>query len=194
VKQRSEEWYADRLGALTGSRAGELIGTALKRRRYLVEKAVEVSTGTYRQFDAKALKFGRDNEPKAIVQYEFEYAEKVQEVGLVQLPTNRRIQCSPDGLVRLSKIIEVKSRMQPNEHVDALFHGVPPDKELPQMQWNLWVTNRNVCDYISYCPAMPPKSQLVVIHVSRDDGMIEKMAKAADKFLWDLDELVERLI
>ena len=210
MQQGDTDWHASRLGCISGSGAAHVMGTAAARERYLIEKAVEIVTGNWTEIKSKYLAFGHDQEPHAIRAYEFQTGLKVESSALVTLPWNDRIICSPDGLVEgmvnnpkfghgpiqhhRKGVVEAKSRWDVSKHVKTIFTNQVPKEYVPQCHWNMWVTCRQFCDYVSYCPDMPAKSQLHVIRVNYDEEYTQKMQTKAFKFLQDLDELVGKLL
>lgn len=218
MEQRDRQWHAARLGNLSGSRANDMMGTKQARNRYLVENAVEILTGTQKEFFSKYTEFGKVHEPAAIRDYEFQTGLTVATPPLIVSDLHPRFVCSPDGMVEdeltwtipggtleevpddevitkpIKGVVEVKSRFDVSKHVDTIFKNEIPKEYLPQCHWNMWVSNSNFCDYVSYSPDMPPKSQLHIIRLMRDDDYIVKMQNKALLFLRELDELVEKLL
>jgi hypothetical protein len=52
-------------------------------------------------------------------------------------------------------------------------------KYVPQIQFQLYVTERQWCDWISYSPDMPP----IIVRTERDDAYIKSQASAVDEFV-----------
>ena len=214
MEQRSTEWFDSRLGKLTGSMAVNVMGTPAARRRYLIEKAVEIATGEFKEIHSKYLTFGIDQEPAAVAAYTLQTGLAVEHIGMVTLDYLPRVACSPDGLVvektsvfvqidkgeeeeiitRKKGVIEVKSRYDVSKHVGTIFDDKIPKEYLPQCHWNMWVTKTDFCDYVSYCPAMPPSSRLHIVRLERDEDYIYTMQEKAAGFIIELDQLVERLL
>lgn len=213
--QRSAEWFDDRLGKLTSTGAAAIMGTAAARRRYLVEKAVEIATGDHKEIRSKYLEFGKHHENAAIAAYEFETGLAVRLTGLVQHPYIPVIADSPDGLVTETwtqevvdrgdgevfnipqsrpGVVEAKSRYDQAKHVATIFDDAIPKEYVPQCHWHIWCNNAEFCDYVSYCPAMPPASQLHIIRLWRDEKYLAKLEQKTGEFVLELDDLVEKLL
>lgn len=74
--QRSEEWFAERLGKATGSRFHDAVsftrsGEAAVRKNYRYQLIAERLTGTrVETYTSAAMQWGVDNEPIARLTYE----------------------------------------------------------------------------------------------------------------------------
>ena len=51
------------------------------------------------------------------------------------------------------------------------------------MQAQIAVTGRDWCDFVSFDPRMPDRSQLLVVRVDRDEAFIAEMEAEIKKFL-----------
>ena len=72
----------------------------------------------------------------------------VELIGFVKMGD---LGCSPDGLVGLEGIIEIKCSEGPS-HYRIVIKKKMPTSHIPQVQGNLWITDRKWCDFISYDP------------------------------------------
>jgi len=184
LTQGSEEWHDLHLGKLTGSTAsvflaagkGKDFGTGAATLIY--RKAGELITGESDPiFSNPAMERGIELEPIAIRVYEEETYNKVEKVGFVEL--NPFVGCSPDGLVGQNGIIEVKCPMH-TEFARYADQKTIPSEYLAQMQFNLFVTGREWCDYIVYHPKF--KEPLLTRLIGRDEKIIERFKLAAEYF------------
>jgi hypothetical protein len=66
-------------------------------------------------------------------------------------------------------------------------------KYMAQMQWQMRCADRNWCDYVVFDPRMPPKAQLFVDRVERDDEWIAATEIEVVKFLAEVDAKVAAL-
>jgi hypothetical protein len=64
---------------------------------------------------------------------------------------------------------------------------------MAQMQWQMRCADRNWCDYVVFDPRMPPKAQLFVDRVERDDEWIAATEIEVVKFLAEVDAKVAAL-
>ena len=62
------------------------------------------------------------------------------------------------------------------------------------MMWQMACTARNWCDFVSYDPRMPDGLQLMVTRIERDDKRIQQLEEEAEKFLAEVDAMVQRLL
>lgn len=160
--QRSDEWYAARLGIVTASSVGKLItpkSVAVANnpdsRRVAITLAAERITGWCEPgYISDDMWRGIADEPRARDKYAEHYAP-VAEVGFItEDKWGFTIGYSPDGLVGEKGLIEIKSRI-PKVHLETILAGTPPAECMAQLQCALLVTGRDWIDYISYCGGMP---------------------------------------
>lgn len=162
VEQRSEEWYALRLGMVTGSMVKQLltptgrVASNEDSRRTHLALAAERATGRGEySHQSRDMLRGILDEPYARDLYAEHYAP-VTDCGFAIYETVEgiRLGYSPDGLVGDDGLIEIKSRNQRVQIADTLA-GAIPDDCMAQVQCGLLVTGRAWCDYISYAGGMP---------------------------------------
>jgi hypothetical protein len=84
------------------------------------------------------------------------------------------IGCTPDGLVGSHGLIEIKCPTSAN-HLDNLLENKQLDEYYAQMQFQLWVTGRQWCDWISFDPRAPELMQLHVYRVDRNEEYISEL-------------------
>jgi hypothetical protein len=88
-------------------------------------------------------------------------------------------------------LIEIKCP-KPTTHVGYLRANKVPTGYIPQIQGQLWITDREWCDFLSYCPGLPP----LLVRCERDQEYIDALANQMKKFLDKLararDDLVKR--
>jgi hypothetical protein len=114
----------------------------------------------------------------------------VDQVAFVDHPTIAGFGCSPDGLVGDSGLIEIKC---PNSatHWSYIKSNEPPNKYFIQMQAQMAVTGAKWCDFVSFDPRMPERSQLLIVHVPRDAEFILFMETEIKQFLSEVDAEVK---
>lgn len=191
MEQRSEEWFAARLGKVTASRIGDLMarnsgGYAASRANYMAELLVERLTGEPREgFQSAAMAWGTETEPMARSAYAFHCDAQVSEVGFVDHPTVTQSGASPDGLVGDQGMVEIKC---PNTatHIDTLLGAKIARKYLLQMQWQMACAKRAWCDFVSFDPRLPEEMRLHVERVERDDALIGQIEAEVQTFLEEL--------
>ena len=199
IAQGSDEWFAQRLGRLTASRMADVIartkdGYSTSREKYMVELALERITGTRQEaYSNAAMEWGTNSEPLARAAYEADTGFLVVEIGMVAHPRIAMAGASPDGLVNHDGLLEIKCP-QSATHVRNLCSGKPEGKYLTQMMWQMACTERDWCDFVSYDPRMPDGLQLMVTRIERDDKRIQQLEEEAEKFLAEVDAMVQRLL
>jgi len=196
--QRTEEWFAQRLGKVTASKVADLMaktksGYSASRDNYMAQLVVERITKTKADsFSNAAMDWGTAQEPFARAAYEAFTGFMVEEVGFVQHPTIAWAGASPDGLVDDDGLVEIKC---PNTAtmIDTLLTGKVPQKYYIQMQMQMACTQRAWCDYVVFDSRMPAKAQLFVKRVFRDDAFIAEMEAEIINFLAEVDVQVSQL-
>jgi predicted phage-related endonuclease len=68
-----------------------------------------------------------------------------------------------------------------------------PSKYNIQMQWQMAVTGRKWCDFVSYDPRVPDHLKLYIIRVQRDDKMIADLESEVKTFLGLVDDIMTNL-
>ncbi len=197
MMQRSEEWFAARIGKATASCAADIMarvqngGEAATRRQYRARLVCERMTGVpYDSYTNAAMLHGIEQEPFARAAYEAVTGNLVEEVGFIQHP-ELAAGASPDGLIDDDGVLELKCPTT-GEHIDTVLGGMPA-KHIAQIQFQLWITGRKWCDFCSFDPRMPEKLQLYVERVERDDKYIDKLVSAVTQFLDEVDSTVKQL-
>ena len=198
MDQRSEEWFAARLGKVTASRLSDVLATiktgeAAARANYRIELVAERLTGKSTPgFTSAAMQWGVECEPMARSAYETETGLIVTEVGFVDHPTIAMAGASPDGLVGDDGLIEIKCP-ETKTHIETLTSKKAPSKYIPQMQWQMACTGRQWVDFVSFDPRLPEHLMLEIITVDRDQLLIDQYSEAVSIFLAEVSKTVELL-
>lgn len=198
MEQRSEEWRAHRVGRVTASRVGDVMartktGPGAARKNYLADIVAERLTGEARDgFSNAAMQWGTDQEPAARAAYEFMTDATVSEVGFIDHPSLPMAGCSPDGLVGVDGMVEIKC---PNTatHIDTLLGASIDGGYVKQMQFQMACAGRAWCDFVSFDPRLPAEMQLHVTRVWRDDNAVAEIEAAVSDFLSEAMRTVEDL-
>ena len=201
MEQRTEEWFAARLGKVTASRVADVVaktktGYGASRANYMADLICERLTGRKGEgFTNAAMEWGTEQEPNARAAYEAHTGLLVTEVGFATHPVIKASGASPDGRVGGllgNGLIEIKC---PNTatHLDLWLSGSIPQKYITQMQWQMACTETAWCDFVSYDPRLPEHLQLFIKNVSRDDALIAHLETEVMAFLVELDQKVATL-
>lgn len=199
VEQRTDEWFAARIGKVTASRVADVIaktktGYSATRDNYMAQLVCERLTGQKAEsFTNAAMQHGTETEPLARASYEALKDVLVDEVGFVPHPSIEMAGASPDGLVGDDGLLEIKC---PNTatHIDTLLNQSVPTKYFTQMQFQMACTGRKWCDFVSFDNRLPEELQLFVKRVPRDDVYIKIMEAEIVQFIAELDDKIEKLM
>jgi putative phage-type endonuclease len=196
MEQRSEEWFQARLGKVTASRVVDVLakiksGESASRRNYKIQLVSERLTGEKQEtYINQAMQDGIDREQFAREKYVQQFGE-VEEVGFIQHPT-LEAGASPDGLVGTDGIIEIKCPMG-STHTETLMTQEVPSKYVPQIQFQLLVTGRKWCDFVSYNPMFPENLQVFVRRVFANKEYQKELEDEVKQFLNEVDDVINKL-
>ena len=171
-EQGTPEWLQSRLGCPSGSGFDKLITATGKpstqAEGYINQLIAELLTGetTYVK-KTEWMERGNQLEPDARHYYELATGNTVVETGFCK---HDQLECgiSPDGIIGDNGLIEIKCP-SPSVHVAYIRAGVLPTKYKQQVQGQMWITERDWCDFLSYHPSMPA----LLVRVERDDEYIK---------------------
>jgi len=189
-EQGSPEWFEARRGIPTASRYGDVLaeGKGVMRARYMRQLAGEIITEepmeTYKN---DKMERGKKHEPDLRKRYAFDHDVDVEQVGFLRsnmIATG----CSPDGLVGVDGMLEIKSS-EPDLLIELLDSGRAPTQHMPQIQGNLWITGRDWCDLVIGWPKLP----LFTARVKRDEPYMANLRRELERFNQELHEMVERI-
>jgi putative phage-type endonuclease len=199
IEQRSDEWFAARIGKVTASRVADVLaktktGYSASRENYMAQLVCERLTNQKADgFTSVAMQWGTETEPLARISYEVAQNVLVDEVGFVPHPSIIMAGASPDGLVGDDGLLEIKC---PNTatHIETLLSQTVPGKYNTQMQFQMACTGRSWCDFVSFDNRLPAELQLFVKRVPRDNMYIRLMEEEIVKFLNELDIKIAQLM
>ena len=199
LEQGSPEWLAARVGRVTASRIADVMakgkgGEAQTRLNYKWQLVAEVMTGQSQEdrFFSQAMAWGVEQEPFARAAYEIQTGGLVENVGLVAHPKIPRCAASPDGLVGLDGLLEIKCPKTPT-HLEYMEKGAIPGHYQLQMLWQMACTGRAWVDFATFDPRLPEELQLFVMHFPRDQARIDAIEAEVQKFWNEIDEIIETL-
>jgi len=198
MEQRTDEWFAARLGKVTASRVADVVaktktGYGASRANYMADLIVERLTGQKASsFTNQAMEWGVEQEPNARAAYSAKTGELVEEVGFIDHATIQMSGASPDGRIGGEGLVEFKCPSTAT-HLEYILTDAVPGKYIVQMQWQMACTAAAWCDFASYDPRLPPHLQLFIKRVPRDEKHIAELEAEVSKFLSELDEKVSKL-
>lgn len=200
VEAKREEWLRKRLGKITCSRFPDLMSSGRSKdevfsqtgKAYL-RRIVAERLGSWYSASAKAMDWGNENEPLAILEYANRFCTFVDNKPFQYFAYTEDIGGTPDGLVGADGCVEVKCPFDPSVHVNTLLtREVPKDYEW-QVVGHLLVTGRSWCDFISYDPRMTGKQKLCVIRVERSEPRIEELKKRLVLAVEEVEKMMKQI-
>ena len=197
-EQRTDEWFQQRLGKVTASNLHKVLaktktGYGADRGHYMTQLVLERITGNRADgYTSAAIQWGIEQEQFARAAYEAYRGVLVEEVGFTPHPTIAMAGASPDGLVE-GGMVEIKCP-ESKTFLEVMLSNNPVEsKYFAQMQWQMRCADRPWCDYVVFDPRFPPKAQLFIVRVNRDDRWIEEAETEVKKFLAEVEEKVQAL-
>ena len=188
-EQGSDAWLQARLGLPTASRFADVMakGEGKTRARYLHELAAETIRGTVEPdgYSNAHMERGKAQEDEARQLYAFMTDCEPKQVGFNR---NGRVGASPDSLIGDDGGLEIKTALG-HIQIERLKTGKLPPEHRAQVQGNLWISERQWWDFVSYSPGLPP----LIVRVDRDEAYIITLKYAVEAFNEELDALVSSL-
>jgi len=190
--QRSPEWFAARLGRLTGSRAKDMLATiksgeAAVRRDLRAQLVVERLTGQSAEdgYVNEDMQRGIDLEAEARAAYEARMGVLVDTAGFLA-HSELMAGYSPDGLVGDDGLIEIKCPKIAT-HYRRLSSDDAWSDVLPQIRHGLWMTGRTWADLVSYDNRFPDRLRIVIKRVTADALALDEYDEKVRAFLAEVD-------
>lgn len=182
VSQGTAAWLKLRSGIPTASNFHKIWtpGGKLSKQAegYMSELLAEWIVG--HPFEAEQTKWmerGTTFEAEAVKAYEFQQDADTEAVGFITNDAGT-IGASPDRLVGNNRLLEIKCPKH-GTHVNYMLTGEIESDYLPQLQGQLWITEREGVDIVSYHPEMGH----VIIPVKRNDHYIAALSAAVESFV-----------
>lgn len=201
VKQRSPEWFALRVGLLTGSQApaiiqqrkkgtGELAVRAALRQRIVCERITGIGVDDL-PFLPYHMQRAEDLEPMAFAAYEWQTGHVALPVGFVSHPTLKS-GCSPDGRVGAwTGGLELKCP-KPQTHLEYIQKPETLRAEYEgQAIHGLWLTGAEWWDLCSYDDRFKAPLDLVRVRILASEVDLVAYELAVTMFLQEVDRAVE---
>jgi hypothetical protein len=187
-EQGEADWFAARLGLPTASKFATVMakGEGKTRSEYMRKLAGEILTGEPAEsFSNGHMDRGKEMEDEARETYAFIETTDIRRVGFIR---NGNKGASPDSLVGANGGLEIKTAL-PHIQIDRLERNRLPPEHRAQVHGNIWLSERDWWDFVSYWPKLP----VLTVRVYRDEDYIREMAGEIDRFNDELAELVERI-
>ena len=193
LEQTSPEWFALRAGVITASNFDKIATSkgepSKQAQKYIYQLAGEAILGTKEEgYTNAAMERGIALESEAKGLFELITGHQVRTVGFCFKDEDRKIGCSPDGLIDPDAGVEIKCPIL-STHIDYLIHNRLPTIYHNQIQGSMYVTNRKWWHFLSYYPGIKP----LLLKIERDDTFIEKLAIELDKQVKNLNETIKKI-
>lgn len=191
-QQGTPEWRGIRLGIPTASEFHSILaqGEGKTRRTYMYKLIGERLTGDSQEnFSNVHTERGHLMEADVRDLISFDYPKPPQQVGFVRRKFGEGyVGCSPDSLVGLDGIVEIKSKL-PHLQIEVVIKNRLPPEHVAQCQGALWVTGRQWLDFVSYWPGLP----LFKTRVFPDLEYFAKIENALTAFLMEMTDVMKGL-
>ena len=191
IEQGSAEWHSLRLGKITASRMKEVMskgrGKAPSKtaETYMMELIAEILTGKPKPFfENDVMRWGTETEPQARFMYELRSGNEVKEVACIT--EGNHLLVSPDGLIGDDGMLEIKCPTSITQIKRALTDNYSKDY-YDQIQMQLWIAQREWCDFESFDPRLNCGASYLIQRVNRDEEYVAIMAEKTKAFLEDMN-------
>lgn len=188
IEQGTPEWFTARAGIPTASRFSTVMakGEGKTRAEYMRKLAGEIITGELAEgFTTPHMERGKLMEDEARETYAFINSVEPYQVGFIRSGDKG---ASPDSLIGTDGGLEIKTAL-PHIQIDRLERDRLPPEHKAQVQGNLWISEREWWDFVSYWPRLP----MLITRVYRDEPYIKTMSDEIDRFNDEKAALVERI-
>jgi hypothetical protein len=194
--QRTPEWKAARCGRVTGTCANAMLSEGRKkgeesyqRRDLRLRKVCELLTGIPQDdgYTNRWMEYGLERQDDALAAYEAATGLLVRRTGFLS-HNELRIGCSLDGDVDdFTGIIELKAPKS-FTHLTYLRDPRIPTDYYRQLLHNLFVSDAQWADFVSFDDRFPAELQLVVRRVQRADIDLKAYELALRLFLKEVEQ------
>ena len=175
--QGSDAWLLDRCGIPTSSNFDKIITPTGKpsssANTYMNQLLAEHYIGKpVDQMDmTKWMERGLELEQEARDTYNFITGFEMKKVNLCYLNEKKLVGASPDGFIHDDGLGEIKCP-KASTMISYILKDAFPLKYKPQVQGQLWITERQWCHFIAYHPDM----NLFIVRVERDEEFIKLLS------------------
>lgn len=194
IDQSTEEWQNLRLDFVTASRFKDVMakGAGKTRKAYMIQLAAGIVTGERQEsYSNEHMQWGSETEQQAIAMYELMECVEGERIAFAHFD-DKKIGCSPDLMVGDDGLAEFKCPKTTTQ-IETFLSGKMPETHKPQVQGQLWVMERNWCDFISFDPRIFGESSYFKERIYRDEKYIKELSNECDIFLGELSEMIDKI-
>jgi len=194
IEQGGEDWLNIRMGFVTASKFKDVQakGAGKTRKTYMYQIAAEIITGEREEgFSSKSIEHGTYTEPTARAMYELDNGVDVEQIAFAHFD-DIKIGCSPDGLVGDRGLVEIKC---PNTttQIETFLSGKMPTSHMAQVQGQMWVMDRDWCDFVSFDPRINGAASYFCTRIEKNEDYCKDLARECSMFLAELEEIIKKL-
>ena len=192
VAQYSEDYDRLKIGIPTSSNFHKIITPQGKPSRQWRQYAcVLIAERILQQkiefYNSLAMERGLIVEDEAADWYEFDQDVTTQRVGFIT-DDEHTIGCSPDRLVDEEGLLEIKAPL-PHTQVEYWISGELNERFRPQLQGQLYITQRSWVDILSWHDVLPK----LIIRVEPDDLFLKALDRELRIFNYFVEGAVEKI-
>jgi hypothetical protein len=192
VAQYSDEYDRLRLGIPTSSNFHKIITPQGKPSKQWREYAcVLIAERILQQkiefYNSPAMERGLIVEADAVDWYEFDQDVTTQRVGFIT-DDNHTLGCSPDRLVGAGGLLEIKAPL-PHTQVDYWISGEISERFRPQLQGQLYISQRSWVDIVCWHDVLPR----LIMRVEPDEKYIEALDRELLIFNYFIDRVMDKI-
>ncbi len=191
-EQNSPEWDELRRGIVTASQFSTVMAKgrgntpSITRRKYMLTLAADRLGGKAADsYSNSHMERGHLLEDEACKAYAFMRDVDPTPVGFVR---NGDVGASPDRFLNENGLLEIKTKL-PALQLECLLADKVPAEHITQCQGQLWVTQREYLDFVSYWPGLP----IFIKRLERDERKIAEIKIATEQFNNELQQLVHQI-
>ena len=177
IEQNTPEWWAYKVGKISGTRFGQLISS---RENSLIEELADEIMNGYCEisdFEDEDIIFGKENESIAIDLYEEKSGLKFERGGVLQSDVCKMHMASPDAInYEKGIVVEVKCTRHGKTHLKRFYNGIESNYKPQIINYFAVDTKINEVHFISYCPYRIERP-LVVQIIKRDTEIYNSSKK-----------------
>jgi len=193
IEQLGREWMQMRIGSIGGSSISKAVaqGKGKVKNQLMYDMIGELLSGEKKVgYTSAHMLDGIEFEDEARRFYSFVNDVEVKQVALIKASDHKHY--SPDGLIDNDGIVEIKIAIPSVFAETKITHKIATDRRR-QVQWGLFISEREWCDYVMYCPVIKLINPMLIIRVVRDENEIKELNRGADEFLSKMMRLFKEL-